>query len=148
MEAIKVVKFEDVRKNFDYIEKIVHGLMERMGHDVDDLEDIDHFFLGNEEIPLGRSVLKFDVNGEIKNLIIEIKNVWYTNFGDGNEMYKTLLFVIPVIDNSYGNVNVKYEKFYITAEGYYSSWDCSEYNKYYFSKPYEYTETRYDLKVE
>lgn len=55
--------------------------------------------------------------------------VWELNWGDGNEMFVAINFPEE-------NINV-------LLQGYYSSWDESNFNKVSLSVPYEFKETRY-----
>lgn len=147
MEAIRVWKLEDVRNNFYYIEEILNSIVKQTNENDEEVDvNIDHYLLNVEEIPTGKFAVEFEFKGETELLLVAIKNVWSENFGDGNEMYNTHMYTIPVIKNVGGVDILAYENVYITSEGYYSSWSCSEYERYYYSKPYEFSETRYDMR--
>jgi hypothetical protein len=59
-----------------------------------------------------------------------VRIVYDMNYGDGNDYYITFHFVDF--------------DFYVSIEGYYSSYDSAQFNEVYFSKPYEYKEIRYE----
>ncbi len=59
-----------------------------------------------------------------------IKVVEDRNFGDGNDAFKTFYF--------------KDYDLYISMTGYYSSYNGYEWTSIFLSKPYQYTETRYE----
>lgn len=62
----------------------------------------------------------------------ESETVYNENWGDGNDWIVVLYF--PKFD------------IYAKLEGYYSSWDSSEFEKVFDAEPYEHTETRYRAK--
>jgi hypothetical protein len=62
----------------------------------------------------------------------KVKIVYCQNYGDGNDY--DITFHFSDFD------------FYVSIEGYYSSYATSEFHKVYFSEPFEYKEIRYKRK--
>lgn len=64
---------------------------------------------------------------------INYKQVYDLNLGDGNDMVHVYAF-------TFENES---EPVYVKCDGWYSSWDSSEYNNVCIAEPYDYTEVRY-----
>jgi len=116
--------------------------------DEDDALPVRAFVLGDRRLTLQDNfdeirevltqagVMSGDFTSLEYNLDDVAEDVYSFNGGDGNEWTVVLKFTNPKEPSSF---------FFLTFDGYYSSWDQSELNTAYVSEPYTFTETRYKM---